>query len=186
MSGLIFLAILFYAISYIAKEGKAKRKPGGAARPQRNEAASAQLSGPFAGTPYAPRSGAYRPAAAPRPEPDVELCTHDPARGLPAGGAFKEASSGSMNYVSTEGEGTESVECSLTSHTHPGVHSGARCRRSSSPLTGRARLSPLPLRRRPGRLQAGSNIRGDSGQAQGDAPVNNTHNKRNGQNRSSE
>ena len=35
MSGLIFLAILFYAISYIAKEGKAKRKAGGAARPQR-------------------------------------------------------------------------------------------------------------------------------------------------------
>ena len=30
-----------------------------------------------------------------------------------------------MNYVSTEGEGTESVECSLTSHTHPDVHSGA-------------------------------------------------------------
>ncbi|MDD7004709.1 MAG: hypothetical protein PUI36_04665, partial [Clostridiales bacterium] len=32
---------------------------------------------------------------------------------------------GSMNYVSTEGEGTESVECSLTGHAHPGVHSGA-------------------------------------------------------------
>ena len=30
-----------------------------------------------------------------------------------------------MNYVSTEGEGTESVECSLTGHTHPGIHSGA-------------------------------------------------------------
>ena len=42
MSGLIFLAILFYAISYIAKEGKAKRKAGGAARPQRSETASAQ------------------------------------------------------------------------------------------------------------------------------------------------
>ena len=39
MSGLIFLAILFYAISYIAKEGKAKREAGGAARPQRSEAA---------------------------------------------------------------------------------------------------------------------------------------------------
>ena len=41
MSGLIFLAILFYAISYIAKEGKAKRKAGGAGRPQHS------LSGPF-------------------------------------------------------------------------------------------------------------------------------------------
>ena len=78
MSGLIFLAILFYAISYIAKEGKAKRKAGGAARPQRSEAASAQFERPLRqGTPYAPRSGAYRSAAAPRPEPDVELCTHD-------------------------------------------------------------------------------------------------------------
>lgn len=78
MSGLIFLAILFYAISYIAKEGKAKRKAGGAARPQRSEAASAQFERSLRqGTPYAPRSGAYRPAAAPRPEPDVELCTHD-------------------------------------------------------------------------------------------------------------
>ena len=46
MSGLIFLAILFYAISYIAKEGKAKRKAGGAARPQRSEAASAQFERP--------------------------------------------------------------------------------------------------------------------------------------------
>ena len=46
MSGLIFLAILFYAISYIAKEGKAKRKAGGAARPQRSEAASAPMTGP--------------------------------------------------------------------------------------------------------------------------------------------
>lgn len=156
MSGLIFLAILFYAISYIAKEGKAKRKAGGAARPQRSEAASAQPERPLRqGTPYAPRSGAYRPAAAPRPEPDVELCTHDRPEAFQPAEPFKESSSGSMNYVSTEGEGTESVDCSLTSHTHPGVHSGARCRRSSSPLTGRARLSPLPLRRRPGRLPAG-------------------------------
>ena len=38
MDGLIFLAILFFAISYIAKEGKAKREAGGAARPQRSEA----------------------------------------------------------------------------------------------------------------------------------------------------
>ena len=121
MSGLIFLAILFYAISYIAKEGKTKRKAGGAARPQRSEAASAQFERP----PYAPRSGAYRPAAAPRPEPDVELCTHDRPEAFQPAEPFKEASSGSMNYVSTEGEGTESVECSLTSHTHPGVHSGA-------------------------------------------------------------
>ena len=30
-----------------------------------------------------------------------------------------------MNYVSTEGEGTESVEGSLTGHDHPDVHSGA-------------------------------------------------------------
>jgi len=30
MDGLIFLAILFFAISYIAKEGKAKREAGGA------------------------------------------------------------------------------------------------------------------------------------------------------------
>ena len=126
MSGLIFLAILFYAISYIAKEGKAKRKAGGAARPQRSEAASAQFERPLRqGTPYAPRSGAYRPAAAPRPEPDVELCTHDRPEAFQPAEPFKEASSGSMNYVSTEGEGTESVECSLTSHTHPGVHSGA-------------------------------------------------------------
>ena len=36
MSGLIFLAILFYAISYIAKEGKAKRKAGGAPPAQRD------------------------------------------------------------------------------------------------------------------------------------------------------
>lgn len=126
MSGLIFLAILFYAISYIAKEGKAKRKAGGAARPHRSEAASAQFERPLRqGTPYAPRSGAYRPAAAPRPEPDVELCTHDRPEAFQPAEPFKEASSGSMNYVSTEGEGTESVECSLTSHTHPGVHSGA-------------------------------------------------------------
>lgn len=125
MSGLIFLAILFYAISYIAKEGKAKRKAGGAARPQRSEAASAQFERPLRqGTPYAPRSGAYRSAAAPRPEPDVELCTHDRPEAFQPAEPFKEASSGSMNYVSTEGEGTESVECSLTSHTHPGVHSG--------------------------------------------------------------
>ena len=126
MSGLIFLAILFYAISYIAKEGKAKRKAGGAARPQRSEAASAQFERPLRqGTPYAPRSGAYRPAAAPRPEPDVELCTHDRPEAFQPAEPFKEASSGSMNYVSTEGEGTESVECSLTSHTHPGVHADA-------------------------------------------------------------
>ena len=52
MSGLIFLAILFYAISYIAKEGKAKRKAGGAARPQRSEVASAQFERPLRqGTP---------------------------------------------------------------------------------------------------------------------------------------
>jgi len=119
MSGLIFLAILFYAISYIAKEGKAKR-------PQRSETASAQPERSLRqGTPYAPRSGAYRPAAASRPEPDVELCTHDRPEAFQPAEPFKEASSGSMNYVSTEGEGTESVECSLTSHTHPGVHSGA-------------------------------------------------------------
>ena len=125
MSGLIFLAILFYAISYIAKEGKSKREAGGAARPQRGEAASAQPERSLRqGTPYAPRSGAYRPAAAPRPEPDVELCTHDRPEAFQPAEPFKEASSGSMNYVSTEGEGTESVECSLTSHTHPGVHSG--------------------------------------------------------------
>ena len=134
MSGLIFLAILFYAISYIAKEGKAKRKAGGAARPQRSEAASAQFERPLRqGTPYAPRSGAYRPAAAPRPEPDVELCTHDRPEAFQPAEPFKEASSGSMNYASTEGEGTESVECSLTSHTHPGVHSGAAGTRPLSP-----------------------------------------------------
>lgn len=126
MSGLIFLAILFYAISYIAKEGKAKRKAGGAARPQRNEAASAQPERSLRqGTPYAPRSGAYRPAAAPRPEPDVELCTHDRPEAFQPAAPFKEASSGSMNYVSTEGEGTESVECSLTGHDHPDIHADA-------------------------------------------------------------
>lgn len=126
MSGLIFLAILFYAISYIAKEGKAKRKAGGAARPQRSEAASAQPERSLRqGTPYAPRSGAYRPAAAPRPEPDVELCTHDRPEAFQPAEPFKEASSGSMNYVSTEGEGTESVECSLTGHDHPDVHADA-------------------------------------------------------------
>lgn len=125
MSGLIFLAILFYAISYIAKEGKAKREAGDAARPQRSEAASAQPERSLRqGTPYAPRSGAYRPAAAPRPEPDVELCTHDRPEAFQPAEPFKEASSGSMNYVSTEGEGTESVECSLTSHTHPDIHAG--------------------------------------------------------------
>lgn len=122
MSGLIFLAILFYAISYIAKEGKAKREAGGAARPQRSEAASAQFERPLR---QGPRSGAYRPAAAPRPEPDVELCTHDRPEAFQPAEPFKEASSGSMNYVSTEGEGTESVECSLTGHDHPDVHSGA-------------------------------------------------------------
>lgn len=126
MSGLIFLAILFYAISYIAKEGKAKREAGGAARPQRSEAASAQFERPLRqGTPYAPRSGAYRPAAAPRPEPDVELCTHDRPEAFQPAEPFKEASSGSMNYVSTEGEGTESVECSLTGHDHPDIHADA-------------------------------------------------------------
>ena len=126
MSGLIFLAILFYAISYIAKEGKAKREAGGAARPQRSEAASAQPERPLRqGTPYAPRSGAYRPAAAPRPEPDVELCTHDRPEAFQPAEPFKEASSGSMNYVSTEGEGTESVECSLTGHDHPDIHADA-------------------------------------------------------------
>lgn len=125
MDGLIFLAILFFAISYIAKEGKAKREAGGAARPQRSEAASAQPERSFRqGTPYAPRSGAYRPAAAPRPEPDVELCTHDRPEAFQPAEPFKEASSGSMNYVSTEGVGTESVECSLTGHDHPDVHSG--------------------------------------------------------------
>ena len=160
MSGLIFLAILFYAISYIAKEGKAKRKAGGAARPQRSEAASAQPERPLRqGTPYAPRSGAYRPAAASRPEPDVELCTHDRPEAFQPAEPFKEASSGSMNYP-------------------PRRSLRGPCRRSSSPLTGRARLSPLPLRRRPGRLPAGSNIRGDSGQAQGDAKVNNTQMRR--------
>lgn len=72
MSGLIFLAILFYAISYIAKEGKAKREAGGAARPQRSEAASAQFERPLRqGTPYAPRSGAYRPARLPDPNPTL-------------------------------------------------------------------------------------------------------------------
>ena len=125
MDGLIFLAILFFAISYIAKEGKAKREAGGAARPQRSEAASSQPGRPLRQGPYAPRSGAYRPAAAPRPEPDVELCTHDRPEAFQPAEPFKEASSGSMNYVSTEGEGTESVECSLTGHAHPGVHSGA-------------------------------------------------------------
>ena len=126
MSGLIFLAILFYAISYIAKEGKAKREAGGAARPQRSEAASAQPERTLRqGTPYAPRSGAYRPAAAPRPEPDVELCTHDRPEAFQPAEPFKEASSGSMNYVSTEGEGTESVECSLTGHDHPDIHADA-------------------------------------------------------------
>ena len=126
MDGLIFLAILFYAISYIAKEGKAKREAGGAARPQRSEAASAQPERSLRqGTPYAPRSGAYRPAAAPRPEPDVELCTHDRPEAFQPAEPFKEASSGSMNYVSTEGEGTESVECSLTGHDHPDVHADA-------------------------------------------------------------
>ena len=126
MDGLIFLAILFFAISYIAKEGKAKREAGGAARPQRSEAASAQFERPLRqGTPYAPRSGAYRPAAAPRPEPDVELCTHDRPEAFQPAEPFKEASSGSMNYVSTEGEGTESVECSLTGHDHPDVHADA-------------------------------------------------------------
>ena len=126
MDGLIFLAILFFAISYIAKEGKAKREAGGAARPQRSEAASAQPERTLRqGTPYAPRSGAYRPAAAPRPEPDVELCTHDRPEAFQPAEPFKEASSGSMNYVSTEGEGTESVECSLTGHDHPGVHADA-------------------------------------------------------------
>ena len=134
MSGLIFLAILFFAISYIAKEGKAKRKAGGAARPHRSEAASAQFERPLRqGTPYAPRSGAYRPAAAPRPEPDVELCTHDRPEAFQPAEPFKEASSGSMNYVSTEGEGTESVPCSLTGHDHPGVHSGAAGTRPLSP-----------------------------------------------------
>lgn len=126
MSGLIFLAILFYAISYIAKEGKAKREAGGAARPQRSEAASAQPERSLRqGTPYAPRSGAYRPAAAPRPEPDVELCAHDRPEAFQPVEPFKEASSGSMNYVSTEGEGTESVECSLTGHDHPDIHADA-------------------------------------------------------------
>lgn len=126
MSGLIFLAILFYAISYIAKEGTAKREAGGAARPQRSEAASAQPERSLRqGTPYAPRSGAYRPAAAPRPEPDVELCMHDDPDTFRPAAPFKEASSGSMNYVSTEGEGTESVPCSLTGHDHPDIHADA-------------------------------------------------------------
>ncbi len=126
MSGLIFLAILFYAISYIAKEGKAKREAGGAARPQRSKAASAQPERTLRqGTPYAHRSDAYRPAAAPRPEPDVELCTHDRPEAFQPAEPFKEASSGSMNYVSTEGEGTESVECSLTGHDHPDIHADA-------------------------------------------------------------
>lgn len=47
MDGLIFLAILFFAISYIAKEGKAKREAGGAAHPQRSEAASSQPGRPL-------------------------------------------------------------------------------------------------------------------------------------------
>ena len=38
-----------------------------------------------------------------------------------------------MNYVSTEGEGTESVECSLTSHIPTPAFTRGRCHRSSSP-----------------------------------------------------
>lgn len=98
MSGLIFLAILFYAVSYIAKEGKAKRKAGGAAPAQQPIRVS------------------------PQPEGDVELCTHDRPEAFRPAEPFREAYSGSLNYVSTEGEGTESVACSLTGHNHPDAH----------------------------------------------------------------
>ena len=102
MSGLIFLAIMFYALSYISDKNKAKRAQRGGdaqARPQ------ARVS--------------------PQQEDDAELSTHDGPEAFRPAAPFSEASSGSMNYVSTEGEGTESVECSLTGHAHPHVHASA-------------------------------------------------------------
>lgn len=72
MSGLIFLAILFYAISYIAKEGKAKREAGGAARPQRSEAASAQPERPLLqGSPTPPEAAPTARQRLPDPNPTL-------------------------------------------------------------------------------------------------------------------
>ena len=102
MSGLIFLAIMFYALSYISDKNKAKRAQRGGDAPARPQA-----------------------RVSPQPEDDAELSTHDEPEAFRPAEPFKEASSGSMNYVSTEGEGTESVECSLNGHAHPHVHANA-------------------------------------------------------------
>ena len=71
MSGLIFLAILFYAISYIAKEGKAKREAGGAARPQRSEAASAQPERSLRQRPTPPEAAPTARQRLPDPNPTL-------------------------------------------------------------------------------------------------------------------
>lgn len=102
MSGLIFLAIMFYALSYISDKNKAKRAQRGGDAPARPQA-----------------------RVSPQPEDDAELSTHDEPEAFRPAAPFSEASSGSMNYVSTEGEGTESVECSLTGHNHPDPHAEA-------------------------------------------------------------
>ena len=103
MDGLIALAIIIYAVSYIAGKSTAKR-PRRAA-PQRKHRTQTQE---------------YHPQ-----EQEPALCMHDDPDTFRPAAPFKEAYSGSLSYRSTEGIGTESVPCSLTEHDHPDVHADA-------------------------------------------------------------
>ena len=102
MSYLIILFVVIYAISRISKTDKPRRR-GNEPRQE-----------------YRPQQEYYPPQ-----QEEPEICLHGRPETFEPAAPFKEAYSGSLNYASTEGEGTESVPCSLTGHDHPNVHADA-------------------------------------------------------------
>lgn len=107
MDGLLLILIIAYGIfSVVSGSGSKRSRRSRRGNEPRQE--------------YRPQQEYYPPQ-----QEDPEICLHDRPETFDPAAPFKEAYSGSLNYASTEGEGTESVPCSLTGHDHPNVHADA-------------------------------------------------------------
>lgn len=156
MSGLIFLIIIVYALSKISKTGRANNKAGGArsrqdaapAQPQRPRQGRRAQAGyrPAAAAPDEARPRVYdrlRSQAAPRAHGRPQAQPED-RQAEPFGGEY----TGSLNYVSTEGEGTESVDCSLTAaHDHSGANDHSVANAAANAAAARPRPAEQPAHR---------------------------------------
>ena len=118
MEGLLFILAIAYGI-FAAVSG------AGSKRSRRSRRGNAPHYRPLeeyrAPQEYRPQAQEYYPQQQEAPK----ICLHDRPETFDPAAPFREAYSGSLNYASTEGEGTESVPCSLTSHDHPDIHADA-------------------------------------------------------------